>query len=175
MLLSRPRNLKHAETWISILFNLSVQGCKADEKHWFSLHVPCTIIQVKKYRQLIHVMSVQGYSYTYSFFSCMEELTQEHETFDFEQKIFYIYKRNASLYDVLLTTLSRFLFRWLKARSAIFTLWPAPSAGTFSRAKSRLVWILRLIGWNRTSSHWLATQASQATRVVLFWPITEYS
>lgn len=34
----------------------------------------------------------------------MEELTQEHETFDFEQKIFYIYKRNASLYDVLLNT-----------------------------------------------------------------------
>lgn len=100
----------------------------------------------------------------------------------------YLYTKVMQAFTtLLLTTLSRFLFRWFKAgvKSLLGKSSPqkrfmlnvsAGKNGIIAREhsrkpKSRLVRILRLIGWNKTS-HWLVTGA---TRVVLFQPITDRS
>lgn len=100
----------------------------------------------------------------------------------------YLYTKVMQAFTtLLLTTLSRFLFRWFKAgvKSLLGKSSPqkrfmlnvsAGKNGIIARKhsrkpKSRLVRILRLIGWNKTSQ-WLVTGA---TRVVLFQPITDRS
>lgn len=100
----------------------------------------------------------------------------------------YLYTKVMQAFTtLLLTTLSRFLFRWFKAGAKSLLGKSSPqkrfmlnvSAGKNGiiarehsrKPKSRLVRILRLIGWNKTS-HWLVTGA---TRVVLFQPITDRS
>lgn len=100
----------------------------------------------------------------------------------------YLYTKVMQAFTtLLLTTLSRFLFRWFKAgvKSLLGKSSPQKrfmlnvSAGKNGiivrehsrKPKSRLVRILRLIGWNKTSQ-WLV---KGATRVVLFQPITDRS
>lgn len=100
----------------------------------------------------------------------------------------YLYTKVMQAFTtLLLTTLSRFLFRWFKAgvKSLLGKSSPqkrfmlnvsAGKNGIIAREhsrkpKSRLVRILRLIGWNKTSQ-WLV---KGATRVVLFQPITDRS